>query len=622
VWIRCVKSHALSGSTYLRGPEASSSPLSELRRTRFPLLAFLVLHLMLPQQGSAASLEKTAAQNAAYGARPPEWISLDGNSINCTIASDGPYVDYRLTSSAGMEWPNGSGKTPVFAAGIWIVGVHSPSGELRGAVMDYASEYQVGPLLEEFNTTTNDDGPAIAWSFDHRYRLYKIDRFTPNGDQERGLDRWSDWPGDLGAPFQDVDANGVWDPGIDLPEFTGQQMVWCVCNDANNGLHAALGATAPLGLELQCLYSAFRLRGPLDSAMVIRWTIINRSDADYRDVYLGLWSDPDLGDANDDLPGSDSTLSLGYVYNGDNLDGIGLTDTLPNGYGSRPPALGFQILQGPLIDGSSGDTARFGGRLIPGKRNLEATSFVVIINSNYPELAPLPDGNPERYARMAHDWLMGKAGGAGSYLMRPDGSPYPNFWFSGDPVAGTGDLPPYFPLGRFNPWDLQVLLNTGPFTLARGDTQEVVAAVLLARGADRLQSVTTLKAHAHFIRDMFENDYRFLNVPEQPSVIRDEPVPTEFLLRQNYPNPFNPGTTLEYELPEPVGVTLRVFDCFGREVRTLIQSRHPSGFFAVDWDGTDASGRKAASGVYFARLEALRDNGTMRISTLKMLLVR
>jgi len=90
---------------------------------------------------------------------------------------------------------------------------------------------------------------------------------------------------------------------IDVPEFTGRQMVWTVFNDANNPLHAVLGATAPMGIEVRCLYSAFKLRGPLDSAIVIRWTIINRSDADYRDVYPGLWSDVDLGDANDDLPG-------------------------------------------------------------------------------------------------------------------------------------------------------------------------------------------------------------------------------------------------------------------------------------------------------------------------------
>jgi len=52
-------------------------------------------------------------------------------------------------------------------------------------------------------------------------------------------------------------------------------------------------------------------------------------------------------------------------------------------------------------------------------------------------------------------------------------------------------------------------------------------------------------------------------------------------------------------------VSLHVFDLQGRLVRTLLsgevvaQGRHE----AV-WDGRDASGRQAASGTYFFRLEA------------------
>jgi len=242
--------------------------------------------------------------------------------------------------------------------------------------------------------------------------------------------------------------------------------------------------------------------------------------------------------------------------------------------------------------------------------------------ANFPELVDPPDGHPE-YAGIAYDYLLGKAGTAHRYLLRPDGT-VNLYWFSGDPVTGTGDLPQNFVLGNFRPQDLRILVNTGPFALARGDTQEVVAAVLLARGRDHLHSVRKLKEHARYIRAMFENDFRFLNIPSQPSRsdVREDVVPTELVLRQNYPNPFNPGTTLEYELAEPAGVTIRVLDCFGREIRTLVQAQHSSGVHSVNWDGTDQSGRQLATGVYYARLEALRLDGTMRIFTRKMILVR
>ena len=49
---------------------------------------------------------------------------------------------------------------------------------------------------------------------------------------------------------------------------------------------------------------------------------------------------------------------------------------------------------------------------------------------------------------------------------------------------------------------------------------------------------------------------------------------------------------------------LQVFDVTGRRVRTLIDDRVPAaGSYRVSWDGRTASGLRAASGVYFYRIE-------------------
>jgi flagellar hook assembly protein FlgD len=51
-------------------------------------------------------------------------------------------------------------------------------------------------------------------------------------------------------------------------------------------------------------------------------------------------------------------------------------------------------------------------------------------------------------------------------------------------------------------------------------------------------------------------------------------------------------------------VHLRVYDVAGREVAQLVDGRlHPAGFHAVVWNGSDRTGRRAAPGVYFCRLE-------------------
>ena len=70
------------------------------------------------------------------------------------------------------------------------------------------------------------------------------------------------------------------------------------------------------------------------------------------------------------------------------------------------------------------------------------------------------------------------------------------------------------------------------------------------------------------------------------------------------PNPFNPTTTVAFELPTQNAVSLHVFDLQGRLVRTLLSGEVvPQGRHEAVWDGRDASGRQAASGTYFFRLE-------------------
>jgi serine protease AprX len=99
-------------------------------------------------------------------------------------------------------------------------------------------------------------------------------------------------------------------------------------------------------------------------------------------------------------------------------------------------------------------------------------------------------------------------------------------------------------------------------------------------------------------------------------------VPTRFALFQNYPNPFNAGTTLEYMVPEPAHVTIKVFDLLGREVRTLVNEATPSAARRVTWDGRNAQGNSVATGVYFARMVAAASSGKQYKSTIKMMLVR
>lgn len=76
--------------------------------------------------------------------------------------------------------------------------------------------------------------------------------------------------------------------------------------------------------------------------------------------------------------------------------------------------------------------------------------------------------------------------------------------------------------------------------------------------------------------------------------------PIEFNLYQNYPNPFNPITTIKYDLPKDVKVTIKVYDLLGREIETIINNEFKTaGWYEINWNAN-----KYASGVYIYRIEA------------------
>jgi subtilisin family serine protease len=88
-------------------------------------------------------------------------------------------------------------------------------------------------------------------------------------------------------------------------------------------------------------------------------------------------------------------------------------------------------------------------------------------------------------------------------------------------------------------------------------------------------------------------------------------LPMAFRLSPAEPNPFTGSTRLTFTLPEAAAVRLVIYDMQGRRVRSLVDGARPAGRQSATWDGRDDGGRRARSGVYFARIEAgSRSSGT------------
>jgi len=91
-----------------------------------------------------------------------------------------------------------------------------------------------------------------------------------------------------------------------------------------------------------------------------------------------------------------------------------------------------------------------------------------------------------------------------------------------------------------------------------------------------------------------------------------EAIPNAYMLGQNYPNPFNPSTTIEFALPKPGFVTLKVYDLLGREVAVIVADKLAAGRYKYDWDA-----KGLASGVYLYRLEGKGFSQTRKLTLLK-----
>ena len=83
---------------------------------------------------------------------------------------------------------------------------------------------------------------------------------------------------------------------------------------------------------------------------------------------------------------------------------------------------------------------------------------------------------------------------------------------------------------------------------------------------------------------------------------RDGILPQGFELHQNYPNPSNSNTVIGYTLPAAGEVTLSIYASSGQLVRVWRKAHDSAGSYSIAWDGRNADGQTAASGVYLYRM--------------------
>jgi hypothetical protein len=290
------------------------------------------------------------------------------------------------------------------------------------------------------------------------------------------------------------------------PDLIGDQMLWWVMNDRGN-VHLTTG-TPPVGIEVHGTAFAFDLAPPAANTTFYRYRVFYRGSARFEEAYVSLFSDTDLGNFDDDYVGSDTTVGFSYTYNADNFD------EGSSGYGPAPPAIGYDFVRGPIVP-SVGDSARVGRRTVPNARHLEMSSFMMYYSGGC--LMCDPQFGSDFYNYMRAFWRDGQkitVGGDGR-----DFSSIPtDFMFPGDPVTGA-----YWSEVNANgegqaraPSDRRSVMSSGPFRMEPGDEQEIIVAVVWARGRDHLQSVTELRKADAAMQKFADANFATMPTPDTP----------------------------------------------------------------------------------------------------------
>ncbi len=484
------------------------------KKLNLALLVTFLVYATLPVYA-----EKRAESDANWQERMAKTAVLefdlwDGNQISTYHRNNGAVVDHNATGDSGLEWPKGSGKTAIFASGIWMAGM--VQGGIRTAAAEYTREFQPGAYGENAN--------------DSKYRIYRMYKAEVDGMRagnstaEFDLNNdgtsetitiptrdYREWPADDGAPFIDVDGDGVYDYTVDFPDILGDQFHWFIMND--NWSHAPLWATLPLHVEIQTSLFGFD-RAPNDAlgnTMFVRWVIVNKGTDTIDSLFVSIWHDDDVGDANDDFVACDTTLSIGYTFN-DGRDAV---------YGVAVPVSGSDFFQGPLVD-APGDSAlmltwnadstgtdEFGNPIsgyfqkrVYDKRMLPLTSFVKYIRGD--DLY----GDPET-AEECYNYMNGLIGINGEPYTNPQTGEPGVFIASGDPVTGTG----WLDSDRHPSGDRRFLMTSGPFIMAPGDQQEIVGSLMVAGGPDALTSIRVFKYFDKFAQNAFDSNFDLCGPP-------------------------------------------------------------------------------------------------------------
>lgn len=516
------------------------------------VLFFAFLLFLIPASAKEKPWTQRKGLSKASAGLP--YVLMNANNVTSWVHSDG-FFNWLVQQSWNGEYPRLSGVGTIFSEGI-VFGGKVTDGLYSNTLRVTGDSYQVGmapgaihadgttdpvDALSSRAFATRPDMPPTAASTPQDWPNLTADAASYNQVPQASVTDamvqslaaqyftdWKEWPAAKGAPWfidtvKQIRHDAAYDPNNPhcIPGIPGAtKTIWFVCNDQDAATTASFAGSPPLGIEEQMTLWAYASSTPLNNIVFKQVKLIYKgnpgapANAQIDSMYIVQWADPDNGDAGDDYAGCDSALNINYDWNSRTVDAKYAAIGLP------AAATGYVFLNGVAhYTGIMTDSAVVDFKWRPGytywhSRPMTAACYFAAGSSiSDPDIGPY-SGTQQWFNLMRGD-LPRPAYPAGEPFWSASVNPnaFPTTYVqSGDPTTGQGWLDG----GDVAAGDRRLVTVHGPFTMQKGDTAEVVLALVDGTGADNLGSIKVMKYNTSYAQFAFNANFNLPSPPPSP----------------------------------------------------------------------------------------------------------
>lgn len=510
------------------------------------------------------------------------YDSLNVNNINAGINASNflfcnhwEIKDYPSLSAfeyyPHFKTPANQQASTIFSNTFWVGGIDQENNlhfasEMYQQNFGYGFDWQSGPVSSVYDSDYRSNS-ARLWKISKAEIEFHRQNYNQTGYVP--VEAISSWPGNGNtengqaaqlAPYYDLNNDGLYNClDGDYPLIRGDQTIYYIFNDDTPRINAL-----PLKLEVHGMVYGFD--APQDTALnntvFVHYDLINRSGETYTNCFAGLFTDLEIGNAQDDYLRCDVNRGSFYAYNGDEDDEFAPQFEQPEiaTYGDNPPAQSVTVLAGPFMDSDGIDNPaggcnesvnglNFGNQVADDERSGLARFMYYQTFYN-----PMPE--PQLFPVNAYNYLQGMW--LDSTLIMYGGNSHPSlnsvgpacrYMFPGDSDPLNYGTNCEFPNAGYNqgdkfwteeeagnePGDRRGLGTLGPFTLTPGQVQEIDLAYVVGHGTNGVNlSVNQLLRNIDSLRNKLASGN--LLIPNELLGFAPKTTNQPLLI---YPNPAN-----------------------------------------------------------------------------------